>query len=58
LLLVADVKQNQLYYAWLDSRRSRAEGTNVTVPVIALTEAEKKKLAAHLEAVEGVAAVG
>jgi len=36
LLLVADVKQNRMYYAWLDSRTVTETTNTVSIPIIEL----------------------
>ena len=60
LLLVADVKQNKMYYAWLASEHlNGAHGANVSIPVIELDEATTKQLKKQFEAIDsGVAAAG
>jgi hypothetical protein len=58
LLLVADVKHNQLYYAWLNAS-SRMSGTaNVSIPLMMLDEESTGELTAQLRAVDGVPAAG
>lgn len=49
LLLVADVKQNRLYYAWL--REKGIPGTGAaSLPLVALDEESKAELRARLQA--------
>jgi len=51
LFLVADVKQNRLYYAWLSpGSRVRASGGSVPVPLTELNEATKALLREQLHA--------
>jgi hypothetical protein len=47
LLLVADVKQNHLYYAWLNAKRL-AGAANVSVPIIKLDDRSKELLQEQL----------
>ena len=57
LLIVADVKQNQLYYAWLNARRM--SGTvSVSIPLTPLDEAATSELRAKVRAVDDVSAAG
>jgi hypothetical protein len=56
LLLVADVKGNRLYYAWLSARR--LTGTmSVSIPVTELDDASTKALRKQLRAANGSVAV-
>ncbi len=52
LLLVADVKHNQLYYGWLRSRVVR-DTANVAVPLTELDEEGKNTLRTQLRAANG-----
>jgi hypothetical protein len=57
LLLVADVKQNQLYYAWLSARK--VSGVSVSIPLTVLDETAKAELRAQVRAPNaGVSAAG
>jgi hypothetical protein len=59
LLLVADVKQNRLYYAWLKSTNVRRGGDVVSVRVTEIDESSKPELQKQLgKAGGGVAAAG
>ena len=58
LLLVADVKRNQLYYAWLTSGGSNGGGHTVSIPVVEISETTKKKLKNQLRKANGVEAAG
>lgn len=49
LLFVADVKRNELSYAWLDKRESSASAS-VSVPLIKLDESSKNELVRRLRA--------
>lgn len=46
LLLVVDVKQNRMFYAWLtpEATRSRNEAQTVSIPVTEVDDAAKEKL--------------
>ena len=58
LLLVADVKATQLYFAWLTSKRDNGN-TTVSIPLTAVNDATKKQLKKQLEAArDDLAAVG
>jgi hypothetical protein len=58
LLLVADVKQNELYYAWLNA--TKMPGTaNVSIPLIHLDQQAKAALRTQLRATDSrVSAAG
>jgi hypothetical protein len=51
LLLVADVKRNRLYYAWLSSKESHGAGNNVAVPITELNDQAIAKLKTQLKKV-------
>lgn len=56
LLLVADVKHNQLYYAWLNSKK--LSGTvSVSVPLRSLDETTSEELARRFRSADGDVAV-
>lgn len=58
LLLVADVKRNKLYYAWLTTRAATGT-TDVSLPLTELDDATTKALQAQLEAADvGASAAG
>lgn len=58
LLFVADVKQNKLYYAWLNAKKSSGAPT-VSVPLTALDDSAKAGLSAELRATDsGLRAAG
>ena len=57
LLLVADVKRNRLYYAWLQAEDGRHGKDFVSVPVTEVDEEQKKRLSEELHSVETCAAV-
>ena len=51
LLLVADVKQNRMYYAWLN--QGKAPGSaHVSIPIIEVNETTRKDLESHLKSIE------
>ena len=56
LLLVADVKGNRLYYAWLNARKLTGTMT-VSIPVIELDDASKRVLRKQLRATNGGVAI-
>lgn len=60
ILLVADVKHNKLYYAWLTSRNPDGGGSNtVTVPLTEVDEVTQEELKQQFKAADaGVAAAG
>jgi hypothetical protein len=58
LLLVVDVKQNRMYYAWLITTKA-AGSINVSIPLTELNDVTKKELQMQFEAADsGVAAAG
>lgn len=59
LLLVADVKQNELHFAWLSARRMSGSTASVSIPLLRLDEENKSSLRERLHAAEaGVAVAG
>jgi hypothetical protein len=58
LLLVADVKANQLYYAWMNAIEAKARGRNVLVPVALLNDQRRRQLRAELSAANSGKAAG
>ena len=58
LLLVADVKQNRMYYAWLDSKVATAGDDIISIPIAELDDRNKKSLKRELEAPSSVLTVG
>ena len=58
ILLVADVKRNRLYYAWLQSDGPDARGRNATIliPVREVTDATKSELRKLLRRANGAIA--
>ncbi len=59
LLLVADVKQNRLYYAWLRPDDSNTARNTVSIPIAEINETTTKQLKSRLEKAEdGVAVAG
>jgi hypothetical protein len=59
LLLVADVKQNTLYYGWLRSKKASGGAPSVAVPLVEINDATKKDLKAKFEQADiHVAAAG
>jgi hypothetical protein len=44
LLIVADVKLDRLYYAWLRSKPSNGRGDTVSVPIVEINEETKESL--------------
>ncbi len=57
LLLVADVKRNRMYFAWLKSTDERKGGSVVSIPVTEINEAIKKELHEQLIKVDGGVAI-
>lgn len=53
LLLVADVKQNQMYYAWLKAGE-RTGTANVSVPLVEVDDASKALLRKQVRATEAI----
>ena len=49
LLLVADVKQNRLYYGWLKSNNANNGGQAVQIPIAKADETAKKELGRQLK---------
>jgi uncharacterized protein DUF4365 len=49
LLIVADVKSDRLYYAWLRSTDSNGSGNTVSVPIVELNDATKASLERQLK---------
>jgi hypothetical protein len=59
LLLVADVKRNRLYYAWLRASEMTGRGDTIAIPVVEINQRTREKLKKQFEAANsGVAAVG
>ena len=63
LLLVADVRQSQLYYGWVTPDHGRAgssssSDSSVSVPITPLDDKKKKKLKEQLQAANGKTADG
>jgi hypothetical protein len=58
LLLVADVKQNRMYYAWLDAKIAANGGQMVSIPIIELDNRTTKKLKAEFEKPSSVLTAG
>jgi hypothetical protein len=59
ILLVVDVKRNQLYYAWLLANGEKRGTPTVSVPLTELTDATKPVLLRRLQSANGaVAAAG
>ena len=56
LLLVADVKRNRLFYAWLRPGDSKSAGTGVSIPVTEISETSRRILKRQLENAEPVIA--
>jgi hypothetical protein len=52
LLLVADVKQNRLYYAWLTPKKSTGS-SRISIPLIELNDENKNELQEQFVAAEG-----
>jgi hypothetical protein len=57
LLIVVDVKQNRLYYAWLKPENSKARGDTVLVSLSEIDEKANAELKAQLTRVYGGHAV-
>jgi len=59
LLLVADVKRNRLYYAWLRSKGSQNGGDTILIPLVEINEITKRELKKQFEkAHDGVTIAG
>ena len=59
LLLVADVKQNRLYYAWLKLKDGNGRGEVVSLPLIEINDVTKEDFKRLLAAADDrMAAVG
>ena len=58
LLLVADVKQNRMYYAWLTSKKF-AGSDSVSIPLLELNGQARNELQSQLKAADrGIAVAG
>jgi Domain of unknown function (DUF4365) len=53
LLLVADVKHNRIYYAWLKPENSTGSGNTVSISLIEVTDQTKKELERQLKKANG-----
>lgn len=59
LLIVADVKQNQMHYAWLPTAITSAKGARISVPLIFLDDSKKAALKRKIQAdISAVAVAG
>jgi hypothetical protein len=59
LLVVADVKKNQLYYAWLRSSDGEGNATTISVRVVEINDATKNELLGQFRRADArVAAAG
>ena len=57
LLLVANVKRNELYYGWV-RQQTVATGKSISIPLTVLDEARRKALRAELTSDASMAAAG
>jgi Domain of unknown function (DUF4365) len=53
LLLVVDVKQSRLHFAWLRPGRTGGRGTTILIPLIEITEITKAELKRQLKSASG-----
>lgn len=59
LLLVAEVKQRRLYYAWLRPNGAKHRGDSISIPLVEINDATKEELKSQFHGVAGEkAAVG
>jgi hypothetical protein len=56
-LLVADVKQNKLYYAWLKSNEANSRGGSVSIPLVEINQKTREELRRQFHRANGGAAV-